>query len=751
MSEPADEHAMRELRDQLQQLQERVDQLEDLISQNIFEVVETQPAEVEPDLAEQREELEETAVIEPKIGLLATKEISGREASLYESPLVAEKESKTSSFSLNGSWESMVGGRWMTWLGSGSLIMAVLFFAFWAWRHFDTPAWLRVSLFHLAGVGFLAGAHWLNTKQLPRLSRGIAGLGSFTLYVAAYFMHHHYHLWGTHSAAVSFIDCILITLVTIGIALNANSVAIVLLGALGGYLTPLLSSVNGINFVTVFVYLAFLNTALIACAIFRPWQFLKPIVVAATVFMFLGWINSSQDDLSTTWSTEWLLVLHAAIILLGTTLPPILWRQRSTGADLLALVTNSMWFVGTTWLLFHRSAEQQLAAVCFGMTALHTGLFAWTLNRVSHSDRMPRYQLALGTMFLTLAIPLQMENSLQYLAFAWAIEGVAFAVIAVYFRDKQMARSSQLVLGLALFRTFAYDFFESAETIGTTSIDRRFLVLFFTSLALMVAGSCYWWVRKLAPPRDAAPLRKKDGGILIALGNVVMLISFTFQWEGRTILVLWTVDAAIVWLAALSAKHMSAQVYAFLLSVLMVGWQVVYLRDTVEQPFQLLLNGRFGSLVLVAAVYFLGAWRLRMDLPNRDGTELDTQRSLTWMLHFLGNAVLISAITMEVHYHFVPTGNWARSISMAEQVCHSVVWAVYAAFLVAVGFWLKYRLPRMLGLLALLGVVAKIFFVDLASLSLIYRVLALSILGVLLLVTSFWYQKFTARIDAVEP
>jgi uncharacterized membrane protein len=112
----------------------------------------------------------------------------------------------------------------------------------------------------------------------------------------------------------------------------------------------------------------------------------------------------------------------------------------------------------------------------------------------------------------------------------------------------------------------------------------------------------------------------------------------------------------------------------------------------------------------------------------------------------LGNAVLITAISLEVHNWFQPIGNQLSQISTAEQASYSVGWAIYAGVLVAVGFMLKYRLPRFMGLVGFLLVALKVFLVDLANLPLIFRVIALAVLGGMLLLTSFWYQKFSARL-----
>jgi len=648
------------------------------------------------------------------------------------------------SFSSHDSLEKLIGGRWLTWLGAASLALAVAFFVPWAWRHSQLPDGARVLIFHLTGIAVLGSAYFLKQRKLPVLANGLAGLGIFTLYASAFSMEHIHQLFADANGMVAMADCALITMAAIAIAVRYDSVFIISLATLGGYATPLIAAQGSQGFVATFSFLAFLNLGLIATTVIRGWNFLKPIGVAATACMFLLWIGDRRIDV---WQAEQMLLTHATIFLLGATLPPLVWRRSSTNADHLALSANSLWLVGSTWMLFHERPDQQLAAVCWAMSALHAVLFAWTYKRVTHADRMPRLHLALAAVFFTLAVPLQMRDTLDYLAYAWAAEGLVFTAIGIYFRDQQMARTGSAVFALAVVRAVGIDFFSHAETIGNSVVDRRLLVMLGTGALMMAAGSCYWWVNSIAPRRDAPPLRRSEGGLLLGVGNLVALLGLTCQWDGRLVLLLWTIDAAAVWVAAFYSHGKPARIYAMLLSILLVGGRVLYHGDAVIQPFALLFNDRFGSLAAVVLMYFVVGWRQR---KIRSATDPFEQGDGT-LLHVLANGVLLAAISMEVHDWFQPAGRLTSvnlsPMTMAEQATYSVVGALYAAVLVAAGFLLKYRLPRMLGLFGFLAVALKVFFVDLAGLSLMLRVLALGALGVLLLITSFWYQKFIGRIE----
>jgi uncharacterized membrane protein len=87
---------------------------------------------------------------------------------------------------------------------------------------------------------------------------------------------------------------------------------------------------------------------------------------------------------------------------------------------------------------------------------------------------------------------------------------------------------------------------------------------------------------------------------------------------------------------------------------------------------------------------------------------------------------------------------------MAEMATYSIVWAVYAALMVAVGFAIRDKLFRILGLAAFGIIVAKVFFVDLESLRWLPRVLALAVLGMMLLSVSMLYQRSTSKLTTSD-
>jgi len=79
----------------------------------------------------------------------------------------------------------------------------------------------------------------------------------------------------------------------------------------------------------------------------------------------------------------------------------------------------------------------------------------------------------------------------------------------------------------------------------------------------------------------------------------------------------------------------------------------------------------------------------------------------------------------------------------------SILLAAYALALVAAGVATRTRGNRLLGLALLAVVILKLYVVDVWAMHRVYRIVAFSALGILLLSTSFLYSRFRAKIEAL--
>ena len=91
-----------------------------------------------------------------------------------------------------------------------------------------------------------------------------------------------------------------------------------------------------------------------------------------------------------------------------------------------------------------------------------------------------------------------------------------------------------------------------------------------------------------------------------------------------------------------------------------------------------------------------------------------------------------------------------RNLELAKQLSLSVVWALYASGLLVAGRVRRLRLLRVMGLGLLSLTTLKVFFWDLSSLDRVYRIISFIMLGAILLVVSYFYQRSQQRAAPQE-
>jgi uncharacterized membrane protein len=117
----------------------------------------------------------------------------------------------------------------------------------------------------------------------------------------------------------------------------------------------------------------------------------------------------------------------------------------------------------------------------------------------------------------------------------------------------------------------------------------------------------------------------------------------------------------------------------------------------------------------------------------------------------VGASVLTVALlsTQNASYWQVRSATMADA-TFAAQLALSLLWAFYAGILIVVGIRRSYAPIRLAGIVLMALTVLKVFLVDLSGLEGIYRVLGLVVVGAVLLVVSFLYQRGRSRTTAAE-
>ena len=749
-----------EIRSLLQQITSRVSQLEEHLDLEESEFTEQDlpPAQLPPQQTESTLQASPTREPEQLIPpvlpsdtndelpdvILLTEEMTfptadeGGKADLPSTPILSNKTTKTESTNSSSasksaqttknpthakqsplprltkpkseSLESLIGGRLFTWVGGILLILSTAFFVVWSWRYLDLPAWSRVALLHSLGLAVIIVAGWFKRRSLELHSHVLYGVGIFSLYASGLAMTHSYKLGAPHEQVWGFLDGALITALAIGISLRNKSVGIILLGAVGGYITPFVT-LQGSDPVITFSYLAFLNIALIVSAHLGKWSFLQQLAWVVTAIIFLPAItnfpfgNFVQSFANTQQATA-LLSLHAAIFLVAISLPHLLFRTPSTAMGNNVLTCNSLGYVaGFAYLNFE--SLRMVATLCLLLAGLHLVLCVFAWRRLQVNDRLARVNLALSSLLLTLGLTVWFYESPHLWTSIWALEGVAFALIGFAFRDRQMLVTSSLAFALTLLKTLPTAEVIMNSTGGNEWWDPNTTRWLWLTGTLGVAGSSYWWM-----PRIPGIIVGKSwlgrvkmqsfSDAFLAISNLTLLVAMAIQFHDNipVFLTLFAIDIGILWSLAFAFNITGLRKYTTAIALPLAAFTCFHLlTQTSQLPTQWDFNLRMVVL-MTATLFLLSGWKHWR--PNQVSLNRNEQQ-LHLLFTTLGHLLLLFFLSSETIYWFAkssPTAAWG-----GLTLCVAL-WAIYSAGLINLGWRTGYSLLTAIGLLVFITAAA---------------------------------------------
>jgi uncharacterized membrane protein len=183
-------------------------------------------------------------------------------------------------------WEAFLGVKLFAWIGGFVLFLGIVFLVKYSFENnLITPA-MRVAIGTVLGLGLIVTG-WLTATRRYRVSgQSLCATGVLVLYGNIFAAHVFYHLI---ELAPAFISMAVVTAGAFFLAVRMNAQVIVILGLLGGFLTPVLLSTGVDNPTALFGYIAVLNVGVAAVALRKRWDYLVMLAAAGTALMEFGW------------------------------------------------------------------------------------------------------------------------------------------------------------------------------------------------------------------------------------------------------------------------------------------------------------------------------------------------------------------------------------------------------------------------------------------------------------------------------
>lgn len=570
----------------------------------------------------------------------------------------------------------LLGGNSVVRVGILILFFGVAFLLKYASDNSLLPVELRMAGVATGAVVLLGLGWWLRERR-PGYALVLQGGGIGVLYLTVFAAT---RLYGLLPSALAFPLMVAVCALAAGIAILQDAPVLAFTGSVGGFLAPVLISTGEGSHVALFGYYALLNAGILAIAWFRAWRSLNLLGFVFTFVIGAAWgVLRYERALFAT--TEPFLVLFF-LMYTGISLLYALRRQ----VKLLGYVDGPLVFgtplvaMGLQSAMVH-DIPFAMAWSALALAAYYLALAAWLLPRRARLGLMFESMLALGVIFVTLAVPLAFDG--RTTSAVWAVEGAA-VVWAGLRQRRRLAVGTGLVLQLLAGAALLSSVLAAplAESIWPV-LNSRYIGTLLLALAGVFSG---WQLQGQrtrvdgraadssagsAPTADAASgqhfveavaLSVVAGiwGLLWWLGGAVAEID---RWASRDG---WTVRTEIEALAALAVatgwlSHFAGRLLA---------WPVAGVPSLALGPVLGLLAlsacfvpaasplGGAGALVwlLAFAAAYLLLWRQQREAAASDAILAPVHAWLFW--------VLCALLSTEAYWRlraYVPEGAWSWS------------------------------------------------------------------------------------------
>ncbi len=257
------------------------------------------------------------------------------------------------------------------------------------------------------------------------------------------------------------------------------------------------------------------------------------------------------------------------------------------------------------------------------------------------------------------------------------------------------------------------------------------------AIALLILGAMHLLAALALPKAAGTPVRAARilyGGLALTFATIAIPVWLNGEW----ITIAFAVEAAaLIWgglrIGSAPLRGAALVIYALIVIRLFVDASVL------TAP-TLFLNERFLTFAIGAASMF--AAFLMVGASETQVGPFETR--IYYALSVCANFVFLVALSMEVWDWFGRTGAPGLDQDLAQQLALSILWIVYASVLLAAGILRKAAAVRWQGLVLLGFAVAKVFLFDLSFLTRFYRIVSFFVLGLVLMLVSFLYQRRTA-------
>lgn len=683
----------------------------------------------------------------------------------------------------NPDLEKFIGENLINKLGILILVLGISFFVKFAiakdW--INEPA--RVGIGVLCGALVMGVAHKLKKNYAAFSSVLVAGAISifyFTIAIAF----HEYQLF---SQTVAFSIMTVITVFNVLVSVSYNRQELAVLSLIGGFAVPFMVSTGEGNYVVLFSYIALLNTGILAIAYFKKWKVVSILAFIFTALLFVSWYTRElyADKLPHLGA-----MLFATLFYFIFSITIVLSNIRNKGVfsipEYFIMVANTFFFFGLGMGIIHNWGIDFKGLFSL-LLAIYNVAYAVVLYRKFGLDKNAIYLLiGLALTFVTLTIPLQFEGN--QITLFWAAEAVLLFWLSQKSGIDRFKWGALIVQVLTLI-SLLMDWLKYNYHVEALQIifNPLFIAGVFVSASLFMT---YWLLKKEADDKKimfiALPFYRTSIGIAAVLATyftgfleinyqAFQLLANTASANAFVVVYHFVFVTLLLFLVAKVQMQRLRDVVLLVASLSIV----VYIIDFYSLPKDEMIENFVRDTTTQYAFYFhyivLGClvyigYQLFKRVNQEPKRALLNTKIMPWLFVFatvyiLSNEVMVHSLAfskdsinvsqiqstihandaepfitnLEKRYQYEEKLNDIKD--QIVKIGYPIVWGLFSFIFLIIGIKKQWKNLRIISL-SLLGLtIVKLFVYDIKNVSETGKIIAFILLGVLILIISFVYQK----------
>ncbi len=606
------------------------------------------------------------------------------------------------------SLESQIGTRWLLYIGVIAIVIGVAYFE----KLAIDNEWLGETARVIQGavLGLVLSYTGLRFVRAGYAVYGqmITGGGAAILYLSTYAAFNFYHLIDRPAAFGLMIG---ITVMVAWLADRQRSQGLALFAAGGGFGTPFLLPGNTDAQIALFGYDTILIGGTLVLSRRRHWPVLNLVSYLFTIFTVAGWADRfytadkylRTELFLTLFCAMFLYILHRSRTSAGPGAEPVrlvLWTAPAAYyiASLIVLQDHGTAFLA--WLVLLMLVGGILsdrAGTVAGFAvwvAVALPLLLWTAVHAGSAWRAPNLTTIAAVYVISLAA--QLRPTLQ------GDEPPPLGVADIAWLHLN---------GLLMFAG-AYFLISATHAAITGAVAAGFAVWQGLVAALVLK-------------------RRRDQALHFAgLGFTLLSIAIALQFDGPAMTIGWAAEGAIIIALGLKERRDWLRAAGVVLFAIAIGRAISLLASERAVSEAVLLNPHAAAAAGIAVLSYLLAW-----LHYRDAEAPDRAVAIGAGL-VTAQVMTLALLTSEINAYWV-----LREGRFARELMVSVTWGVYATVVILIGLRRRYAPIRYFAMVVFGVTIVKVFAFDMAELDRIYRVSSVIGLGILLLLTSYLYNR----------